>query len=102
MIKRVFFLLCAVCAIAACDGNGGGTDGAVLHCGEYDVAISDMDIDKISASINGDAIELTHVVAASGARYDGSVNDTGVTLWQKGENWLLILDDDMVIECAAK
>lgn len=100
-MKKALFLLFAVAAVTACDK----TDDTVIRrsCGDYAVEITpSADGDTIAAVLNGDALELNHVVAASGAKYDGVLNDTAVTLWNKGQNWTLILDDDMVIECASK
>ena len=58
--------------------------------------------DEQLANINGDELELSNVVAASGAKFAGILNDTIVVLWNKGENWTLILDDDTIIECESK
>ena len=60
------------------------------------------DGDTLLANINGDELELSHVVSASGAKYAGMLNDTIVVLWGQGEDWSLILDDDTIIECTGK
>ena len=58
--------------------------------------------DTMRANINGDELELSNVVSASGAKYAGILNDTIVVLWNKGENWTLILDDETIIDCVGK
>ncbi len=99
MKKLVFLFVCGV-MMAAC-----GHDDGIEHqkCGGYDVEMRFSDNgDTMQANINGDELELSNVVAASGAKFAGILNDTIVVLWNKGENWTLILDDDTIIECAGK
>ena len=96
------FLILVVCAglLVACGHNDG-----IKHqkCGGYDVDMQFSDDgDTMRANINGDELELSHVVSASGAKFAGILNDTIVVLWNKGENWTLILDDDTIIECVGK
>lgn len=100
-MKKALFLLFACIAVAACEK----TDDGIIRCqcGDYAVEITMSESgDTINAVLNGDAAELKRAVSASGAKYDGVLNDTDVTLWNKGENWTMILDDDMVVECAVK
>ena len=101
-MKKLFISGMVCVALAACDSNVSDNATVVHRCGEYDVDISIVDNDRISAVINGDVVELSRVISADGAKYDGSVNDTNVTLWSRGANWTLILGDDTVIECIAK
>ena len=101
-MKKVYLISVICASLAACDGEK-KSDGIVQQCGDYTVEITlDETGDKINAVLNGDAVELTNVVAASGAKFDGVLNDTAVTLWNKGEMWTMILDDDMIVECVAK
>ena len=101
-MKKVFLFSVICASFAACDGEK-KSDVIVQQCGDYTVEITlDETGDKINAVLNGDAVELTNVVAASGAKFDGVLNDTAVTLWNKGEMWTMILDDDMIVECVAK
>ena len=96
------FLVCLICCImlTACNRN---EDVVVQHCGEYDIQIRfDSEGDILHANINGDDVELMHVVSASGARYAGVLNDVAVVLWNKGENWIFSLGDESIIECKAK
>jgi len=99
---RIFSLMFIGLALASC-GNDATTDVIMQQCGDYTVEIkTSPDGDKIDAVLNGDSAVLVNTVAASGAKFDGVINDTAVTLWNKGDNWTLIMDDDMVIECVAK
>ena len=101
-MKKVFLFSVICASLAACDGEK-KSDVIVQQCGDYTVEITlDETGDKINAVLNGDAVELANVVSASGAKFDGVLNDTAVTLWNKGEMWTMILDDDMIVECVAK
>ncbi len=91
--------MCVSVALAGCHAND-RAEKIVRQCGDYRVEMSFSDDgSKMTASINGDGVELENVVSASGAKYDGMLNDTAVTLWGKGDDWMMILDDDMLIEC---
>lgn len=97
------FLISGVCliALAACDAP----DNAVVvrQCGDYAVEMNfSANGDELRATINGDELVLANVVSASGAKYDGVLNDTAVTLWQQGQDWIMILDDNTVIQCNVK
>lgn len=99
-MKRALFLLFACAAVAACDK----TDDGIIRCqcGDYAVEITTSQSgDTINAVLNGDAAEFKRAVSASGAKYDGVLNDTNVTLWNKGADWTMILDDE-AIECVVK
>ena len=99
-MRKILLLIC-VFGLFACDGKN-DSDLIVRRCGDYSVEIDFADNgEKMNAVINGDGLSLARSVSASGAKYDGVLNDTYVTLWGRGEDWLLILDDDMVIECDA-
>lgn len=75
----------------------------VHQCGAYMVDIQPAaDGETITAVINGDAVTLGRAVSASGAKYDGVLNDIPVTLWSKGDEWILILDDDQITPCDVK
>ncbi len=101
-MKKIFLPGFMLIALAAC-GDGKDADKVVRQCGDYVVEMDFSDDgETLGAVINGDAVTLGRVVAASGAKYDGVVNDTPVTRWSKGDAWTMILDGDMVIECDAK
>lgn len=100
-MKKILLPIFMCAALAACGDNA--DENVVRHCGKYDVEMNFSETGEIlTAIINGDTVELTLATSASGAKYDGVVNDTPVTLWSKGDNWIMILDDDTVIECATK
>ena len=99
-MKKIFLALICMGTLVAC-----GHDDGIVHqkCGGYDVDMRFSDTgDTMTANINGAELELSNVVAASGAKFAGILNDTIVVLWNKGENWTLILDDDTIIECESK
>ncbi len=101
-MKKILLLLCVCASVAAC-GVDDNESKVVRQCGDYSVEMTFDDAgEKMRAVINGDGVDLVNSVSASGAKYDGMLNDTMVTLWGKGESWIMILDDDMVIECVAK
>ena len=99
-MKKIFCCFFCVFALAAC-----GHDDGIVHqkCGGYDVDMQFSESgDTMVANINGDELELSNVVSASGAKFAGILNDTFVVLWNKGADWTLILDDDTIIECKSK
>lgn len=104
-MKKIFFALFAIGCITACEKH---TDANVISqiCGGYDVEIKLSDTgDSINANINGDDVVLAHAISASGARFVGVLNDTPITMWNKGEMWTLFVgDDDVAVatECIAK
>ena len=101
-MKKLAILTAVIGLCAACDRDE--VQQATRTCGEYEVAMQfDADnTDILHAVINGDALDLMRGESASGARYRGVLNDTVVVLWEKGDDWTLMLDEDMVIECDAK
>lgn len=101
-MKKIF-LFAAICgALAACDSDK-KSDVIMQQCGDYAVEITlSENGEKINAVLNGDAVELANAVSASGARFDGVLNDTAVTLWNQGDAWIMILDDEAATECVAK
>lgn len=94
-MRKLLFAMLGVLVLAGCNSSDDS-----MKCGPYDVMVQyHEDTDTLSATLNGDAVDLTHVMSASGARYDGILNDTQVTLWNKGKDWTLFLNDDEPIEC---
>ena len=99
MKKSLIFILCMV-ILVACNSE---EKTPILQCGGYDVQMNFSDGGEIMyANINGDDVELSHVVSASGAKYAGILNDTLVVLWESGDIWTLMLDEDIIIDCKAK
>jgi membrane-bound inhibitor of C-type lysozyme len=84
MKKILLFLM--VLIFAACDRPD------TFKCGNFDVNITKND-DAITVIINGDTVDLNHVVAASGVKYDGILNEADVVMWNNGDDWTLFIDD---------
>ncbi|MCM1294758.1 MAG: MliC family protein [Muribaculaceae bacterium] len=101
-MKKCVFLLLGLLAVSACDKKS-DSDVLVRQCGDYlvEMTFSD-DGEKMHAVINGDALDLQIAVSASGARYVGVLNDTDVTLWGKGGDWTMFLNDEEPIICHQK
>ncbi len=94
MMKRHLFLIpCSLFLLSGCD-----TPDDFMKCGEYEVK-TEIHEDSMTATINGDMVELKHMVSASGAQYEGTLNDVSVVLWNRGDDWTLILGNDSPIEC---
>lgn len=99
-MKKILFCVLGALLLVACEHN---EEINVHKCGGYDVEMHfSEDGSTMTANINGDELELSNVVAASGAKYAGILNDTIVVLWNKGENWTMILDDETIIDCDIK
>lgn len=69
-----------------------------MKCGDYEVKV-EIGESAITATLNGDTVALPQVITASGARYEGVLNDVNVALWNKGDDWTLYLNDDAPIDC---
>ncbi len=99
-MKKILICLFALFAVAACDRDDGAP---IFQCGDYDVQMEIAETgDAMRANLNGDDVDLALVPAASGAKYAGVLNDTVVVLWQKGDAWTLMLDDEQIIDCKSK
>lgn len=96
MRKIILAVLLSV-ALGACD-NSDKTISVV--CGNYnvDMTISE-DGSHLSALIHGKTFDFMLSQSASGAKYDGVVNDNDVTFWNKGDTWTMFVNEDMVFEC---
>ena len=101
-MKKIAILTAVLALCVACDRDE--TQSATIACGGYEVAMQfdTENAEILHAVINGDTLDLAQEAAASGARYRGVLNDTVVVLWERGADWTLMLDEDMIIECNAK
>ena len=91
------FLIGMICmfGIVACDVTDDN-----LTCGQYDVTMNmSADGDTLDMVVNGDSVQLVLVPSGSGARYAGVLNDTNITMWNKGREWTLFLNDEDPISC---
>lgn len=94
-MKKIVLSCLMGLALVACE-----KDNNTIVCGDYNVAMTFSDDgEKINAVINGDELELTHAISASGARYVGVLNDTTVELWAKGKEWTMFLNEEEPIFC---
>ena len=93
-MKKIMIAVFGMLALGACDKNPGE-----MQCGAYRVSLTFAD-DVATAVINGDTVELTRAVSASGEKYSGVLNDTDVAIWGHAGEWVLLLNDDAPIVCA--
>jgi membrane-bound inhibitor of C-type lysozyme len=93
-MKKFLFPLMMVFVLAAC-----GKSDDLMKCGDYDVRAALTQSGDLKAVLNGDDVILARTISASGARYEGVLNDTTVVLWNKGRDWTLSLNDETPIEC---
>ena len=99
-MKKFLICLMCICALMGCKRE---EKTPILRCGGYDIQMDiAADGETMHANINGDELDLSLTPSASGAKYSGILNDIVVVLWQKGEVWTLMLDDEQIIDCSAK
>ncbi len=95
-MKKICYGFVGLLALAACDK----ADDNVYVCDKYTVEITTSENgDTLTADINGDVVEMNIAPSADGARYVANLNDTEITLWNKGRDWTLFVGDDEPIEC---
>ncbi len=100
-MKKFLIGMFVLAALGACDRAA--DDVLVRQCGGYRVEMTFADDgDTMNANINGDDMTLERVVSASGARYQGVLNDITVTLWGRGDEWSMFLNDEESFVCDAK
>ena len=72
----------------------------IYVCDKYTVEITPAENgDTLTADINGDIVEMKIAPSADGARYVANLNDTEITLWNRGRDWTLFVGDDEPIMC---
>jgi membrane-bound inhibitor of C-type lysozyme len=95
---KKYILAMSVLALCACSDKTPEAIG--MKCGEFDVVVNvTADGEKLETSINGQNVSMTIAESASGAKYEGANGETKLSLWSKGENWIMIVGDDQVFEC---
>lgn len=93
---KKFFAVLAVIALVGCNR----ANNIDIACGAYDINMTFSDNgDTLHARINGDDVTLYNDISASGARYIGTYNDSEITLWSKGNDWTMFIDDGDAIFC---
>lgn len=96
-MKKIIIPALLSVALGACDQADTGT---VLTCGNYNVAMQiSEDGTHLGATINGRTFDFILAQSASGAKYDGVINDNDVTFWNKGDAWTMFVNEDMIFEC---
>jgi membrane-bound inhibitor of C-type lysozyme len=91
MIKIIAVLGLWVLAGCGDDAPSFISEKIALKCGSYDVAIETVDADTINTAINGEKIEMHREITASGAKYTGDGAVVSASMWNKGEDWTLII-----------
>jgi membrane-bound inhibitor of C-type lysozyme len=94
-MKKILFSLLVALVLAGC----GDSSDNMIKCGAYEVETEAVDQDNLRVVLNGDEVVLTRAVSASGARYEGVLNDITIALWNKGNDWTLFLNGEDPVEC---
>ena len=53
----------------------------------------------VTLAENGDVVEMNIAPSGEGARYVANLNDTEITLQNRGRDWTLFVGDEEPIEC---
>lgn len=93
-MKKILFSLIAALVLVGCNESED-----LMKCGAYEVQTELREDGTLRAVLNGDEVILNQVMAASGVRYEGVLNEIDVVLWNKGNDWTLILHDEEPVEC---
>lgn len=98
-MKKYLTLSIAAVALCACGEKPLVTDE--FKCGDMDVYVTVYQ-NRIDAVVGNLSLNMPQTISASGARYEGTVGDRSMVLWNKGEDWIMIAGDDAAIECVKK
>lgn len=94
-MKKICFVFVGLLALTACDRADN-----VYVCDKYTVEITLGDTgDTLTADLNGDVVEMNIAPSGDGARYIANLNDTEITLWNRGRDWTLIIGDEEPVQC---
>lgn len=94
-MKKFLFGFIGLLTLVACERADN-----VYTCGKYTVEINlDETGEKLIADLNGDVVEMNITPSANGARYIANLNDTEISLWNHGRDWILVIGDEESIEC---
>ncbi|MDR1207326.1 MAG: MliC family protein [Rickettsiales bacterium] len=95
---KKYILALSVLALVACSDKAPEVIG--MRCGEFDiVAQVSSDGTQIKTAINGQNVSMEIVESASGAKYEGANGEAKLSLWNKGDQWMMIVGDDQVFDC---
>lgn len=76
------------------------TNSYEIRCDTYEGFITYIPGERtLKADLNGEKIDMVQTVAASGVKYRGMVYDSSVVLWNRNNNWTLIIDNEAPIPC---
>lgn len=94
-MKKIIILFFVIPLIISCERH------KTVQCGDLKVEFVDdfKDIDKIKVNVNDKIVDLEITKSASGSKYTGFLDKNQIDLWGKGTDWVIILNDDKVIEC---
>lgn len=94
-MKKICLVFIDLLVLAGCEKKDN-----IYVCDKYTVEITQsVDGDTLTADINGDVVEMKIAPSADGARYVANLNDTEITLWNRGRDWTLFVGDDEPITC---
>ena len=87
MNKFIPFAICGALFLGACGERP--VERVELMCDDTRVSAR-VFRDRVDAKISGERVNLRLSQSASGARYIGTLRETGFILWSKGGEWLLL------------
>ena len=94
-MKKVCLVFIGLLILSACEKKDN-----IYVCDKYTVEITTNENgDTLTADINGDVVEMKIAPSADGARYVANLNDTEITMWNRGRDWTLFVGDDEPITC---
>jgi len=94
-MKKIYLVFIGLLVLAGCEKKDD-----IYVCDKYTVEITQsVDGGTLTADINGDVVEMKIAPSADGARYVANLNDTEITLWNRGRDWTLFVGDDEPITC---
>ena len=99
-MKKMFIGGICVLALMACEEQEQPLAATHLKCGDFDIAVKVFD-ERIDTVVNGEAISMPQVAAASGAKYQ--TENAAMGLWSKGEDWTMTVvatGQETIIKCA--
>ena len=102
-MKKLLIFFAFLSVLAGCDSGGDSSSKTfTLKCGSYDVAIKILDADTLQTAVNGEKITMNRANYASEMHlYKGRGAVVSVSLWNKGQNWSLDIDNGRRINCVA-
>ena len=95
-MRKLILPVFIIAALFACDKIKN-----TVVCGKYDVRMKFVDDgEKMNVTINGERLVLNLVPSASGAKYNGVMqNGDTLTLWGKGDEWTVLVNDGKGVVC---